>query len=63
MDVKFVLDVHACAMYIVSYLPKAQKGMSQLLQRACEESRNGNSSVKQQVRDIGNEFLCGLHEV
>ena len=31
--------------------------MSQLLQRACEETRNGNSSVKQQVRDIGNKFL------
>ena len=57
MDVQFVLDVYACAMYIVSYISKAQKGMSQLLQRACEETRNGNSSVKQQVRDIGNKFL------
>ena len=44
-------------MYIVSYISKAQKGMSQLLQRACEETRIGNSSIKQQVRDIGNKFL------
>ena len=57
MDIQFVLDVYACAMYIVSYISKAQKGMSQLLQRACDEARNGNSSIKQQVRDIGNKFL------
>ena len=57
MDIQFVLDVYACAMYIVSYISKAQKGMSQLLQRACDEAREGNSSIKQQVRDIGNNFL------
>ena len=57
MDIQFVLDVYACAMYIVSYISKAQKGMSQLLQRACDEARDGNSSIKQQVRDIGNKFL------
>ena len=57
MDIQFVLDIYACAMYIVSYISKAQKGMSQLLQRACDEAREGNSSIKQQVRDIGNKFL------
>ena len=55
MDIQFVLDVYACAMYIVSCISKAQKGMSQLLQRACDEAREGNSSIKQQVRDIGNK--------
>ena len=57
MDIQFVLDVYACAAYIVSYISKSQKGMSQLLQRACDEARAGNSSIKQQVRDIGNQFL------
>ena len=57
MDIQFVLDVYACAMYIVSYISKAQKGMSELLRTACEEARRGNSSIKQQVRDIGNKFL------
>ena len=57
MDIQFVLDVYACAMYIVSYISKAQKGMSQLLQRACDEAREGNSSIKQQVRDNGYKFL------
>ena len=44
-------------MYIVSYISKAQKGMSELLRQACDEARKGNSSIKQQVRDIGNKFL------
>ena len=57
MDIQFVLDVYACAMYIVSYISKAQKGMSQILQQACEEAKKGNCSIKQQVRDIGNKFL------
>ena len=57
MDIQFVLDVYACTMYIVSYISKAQKGMSELLRTACEEARRGNSSIKQQVRGIGNKFL------
>ena len=31
MDIQFVLDVYACAMYIVSYISKAQRGISHLL--------------------------------
>ena len=57
MDIQFVLDVYACAIYIVSYISKPQKGMSELLRTACEEAKRGNSSIKQQVRDIGNRFL------
>ena len=57
MDIQFVLDVYACAMYIVSYISKAQKGMSELLRKACDEAKEGNASIKQQVRDIGNKFL------
>ena len=31
--------------------------MSDLLRKACEEARHGNSTLKQQVRIIGNKFL------
>ena len=44
-------------MYIVSYIYKAQKGMSELLRTACAEARVGNSTIKQQLRDIGNKLL------
>lgn len=57
IDVQFVLDGYACAAYIVSYISKSQRGMSNLLHEACEEARNGNMSLKQQVRQIGNKFL------
>ena len=58
MDIQFVLDIYACAMYIVSYTSKAQKGISEILRVACNEARKGN--VKQQVRDIGNKFLNNI---
>ena len=57
MDIQFVLDVYACAMYIVSYISEAQKGISEILRAACDEARKGNTTIKQQVRDIGNKFL------
>lgn len=31
MDIQYVLDVYACAVYIVNYISKGQKGMSELL--------------------------------
>ncbi|KAL9954176.1 hypothetical protein ACROYT_G041679 [Oculina patagonica] len=57
MDVQFILDIYSCATYVVSYISKAQRGMSELLRKACEEAREGNLGIKQQVRDIGNKFL------
>ncbi|KAL9970346.1 hypothetical protein ACROYT_G022703 [Oculina patagonica] len=57
MDVQFILDIYSCVMYVVSYISKAQRGMSELLRKACEEAREGNLGIKQQVRDIGNKFL------
>ena len=57
MNIQFVLGVYACAMYIVSYISKAQRGISDLLRTACEEAKLGNSTVQQQVHDIGGKFL------
>lgn len=39
IDIQFVLDPYACAMYIVSYISKSQRGMSDLLIRACKRSK------------------------
>lgn len=57
MDIQYVLDVYACTVYIVNYISKSQKGMSELLRQACTEVREGNCNIKQQVRDIGSKFL------
>lgn len=56
MDVHFVLNVRACAVYVVSYISKAQKEMSELLKNACAEARKNNSTIEDQVRDIRNHF-------
>lgn len=57
MDIQFILDPYACATYIVSYISMGQRGMSNLLNRACEEARREDSDIRQQVRHIGNQFL------
>ena len=57
MDIQYVLDVYACAVYIANCISKGQKGMSELLREACHEARQGNNTIKQQVRDIGSKFL------
>ncbi|KAJ8048747.1 ATP-dependent DNA helicase PIF1 [Holothuria leucospilota] len=57
MDLQFVLHPYACAMYIVSYISKSQRGMSNLLQHAVQECKDGNSSIQESVRHIGNKFL------
>merc|ERR1712226_1105011 len=56
MDMQFVLDPYACAMYIVSYISKSQRGMSSLMHAACKEARQGNLDIKRQVRHVGNIF-------
>ncbi|WAQ97355.1 hypothetical protein MAR_030045 [Mya arenaria] len=55
-DIQFVLDPYACAMYIVSYISKSQRGMSNLMHAAAKEARDGNLDIKRQVRHIGNVF-------
>ena len=57
MDIQYVLDVYACAVYIANYISKGRKGMSELWREACHEARQGNNTIKQQVRDIGSKFL------
>ena len=57
MDIQFVLDPNACAVYILSYITKGQRGISKLLRKACEEAKEGNKNIVSKVRHIGNKFL------
>lgn len=60
IDIQYVLDPYACAMYIVSYISKSQRGMSDLLSRAAKEAREGNLDIKRQVRLMEINFLTVL---
>ena len=42
MDIQYILDPYACAVYILSYISKGQRGMSKLLRKASEEASSGN---------------------
>ena len=57
MDIQFVLDPYACAVYILSYITKGQRGMSKLLEQASKEANSGNKDIVNKVRHIGNKFL------
>lgn len=57
MDIQYILDPFACAVYIVDYINKADKGMSRLLRAAVEEAKKGKSSVREFLRSISNVFL------
>ena len=54
MDIQYILDSYSCVSYIVSYISKGQRGLSNLLHDACEEAKEADSDVRQQVRRIGN---------
>ena len=56
-DIQFVLDAYACAHYISEYITKCTKGMSELMENALKEAREGHKDLKQQVRSMGNVFL------
>ena len=45
MDLQFVLDVYASVMDFVSCISKAQKGITKILQAACDEARKGNAII------------------
>ena len=57
VDIKYILDPYACAVYILSYITKGQRKMSKLLRKASEEARSGNKDIVNKVRHIGNKFL------
>ena len=57
MDIQYILDPYACISYIVSYISKGQRGLSNLLYEACKEAKAKDSHIRQQVQRIGNQFL------
>ena len=60
-DIQFVFDPYQCVSYICDYMTKSQKGMSEIMQLATQEAREGNMELKKAVRHIGNK-LCNTAE-
>ena len=56
-DIQPVLDPFASIQYILSYVTKAQKGMSSIMDKACSEAYVDHMTLKESVHHIGNAFL------
>ena len=54
MDIQYVIDAYACAMYITSYVLKAEKGIGELFKQAAKELEQGNI---RQLNKLGSVFL------
>ena len=50
MDIQFVLDPYACAKYLMSYTTKPEREMSLLLEATHKECREGNMSVREEMK-------------
>ena len=56
MDLQYILDPYACVVYVVSYIGKAQRGMSKLLKDALLHYKAGDTIIKEKLRGIANKF-------
>ena len=56
MDLQFILDPYACAVYVISYISKSQRGMSKLLRDALMHLKAGNATIKERLRGIAYKF-------
>ena len=56
MDLQYILDPYACVVYVVSYIGKAQRGMSKLLKDAMVHYKAGDTTIKERLRGIAHKF-------
>lgn len=56
MDIQYVTNAYACAMYILSYVSKGERQMGLLLKEAARESQE-TDDIRKQMRHLGNTFL------
>ena len=58
MDIQYVLDPYACAMYMLSYITKAEREIGDLLRNAQREARyEGNQDAISQLRKLDTVYL------
>jgi len=55
MDLQYVCDAYACIMYICSYVTKAERNMSDMLQAVAKQA--GEQDVQQKLQTVSKTFL------
>ena len=56
MDLQYILDPCAFVVYVVSYIGKAQRGMSKILKDAMLHYKAGDTTIKEILRGIAHKF-------
>ena len=56
MYLQYISDPYACVVYVVSYISKAQLGMSKLLKEALLHYKAGDITIKEKPRGLANKF-------
>lgn len=59
MDIQYVLDTYACAKYCVSYISKAEGGVSKLLRAAAADAKKGNTSIQEKLQQFAKILING----
>ncbi|XP_069122503.1 uncharacterized protein [Argopecten irradians] len=57
MDIQYITDAYACVVYIVSYISKAEREISQILDHAQTEAKEGNCDAEKAMKKIGSVYL------
>lgn len=57
MDIQYITDAYACVVYIVSYISKAEREMSQILDCTQREARDGNHEARTAMKKLGAAYL------
>ncbi|CAF3792202.1 unnamed protein product [Rotaria sp. Silwood1] len=57
MDVQFVMNAYACGKYMLSYICKAEKEMSDILRNVHEEAKNKNMSIQQEMKALSGVYF------
>ena len=60
MDIQYVADAYACIMYVLSYVMKCERGMSEILKRVAKEYKD--ECVQKQMKEVLRSF-CNKREV
>ena len=60
MDLQYVADAYACIMYVLSYVMKCERDMSEILKRVAKEFKD--ECVQKQMREVLRTF-CNKREV
>ncbi|XP_050303800.1 uncharacterized protein LOC126741439 [Anthonomus grandis grandis] len=57
MDIQLVYEPYGCCSYIVGYINKSSRGVSDLLMKTMEEIKKGNLDIKSKLKTLAAAFL------